>query len=295
MREEYRRLVLILPLMIAVVSLISACATESTEPPPEAPEEFAVFLVEKAAQDEWEAIQELLTDDFRDLDVTAMRRGLELGGSLSGTIWPRHDEPDEWHVEQMGDIFIVRVTEFPQLALNLRQDAEGQWALDPGPYALSWARLLQDAPEDASEELEVDLPVVEKDVMSGESQLWVQRRFMDEVVHTNSTEDGISEVTLRLMLPARGHASIPIEGLNWRAGQIEGTAEVVWTTAILDIDALSMPNDEDGSAVYLVSLQMEDVPDVDIVEVQVNQIIVDDSTLSVHYRVPTENYPQLVE
>ncbi len=251
----------------------------------EAPEAFAVALVEMANEGEWASIKEMLVEGFEDLDPEAIRQGLG-NGSLH-YFWPGGEE---WQTEPFGDAVIVRMIEFPFFALTLRRAADGTWRLDPGPLALGITRLRQQAPEGFS--LSLTGPRV--DLLSDESSSWIRRRFSQKVVHL-VVEQNRAVVTIVFTQNRGDEVRIPLEGLSYRAGRTAGRPEVVWTTAVLDNDALMLPGHREGANRYYVSFAMEGAAAVETVELQINEITVDGGVLSLHYQIPTEDFPQLLE
>ncbi|MCH7656167.1 MAG: hypothetical protein IIC95_09345 [Chloroflexi bacterium] len=256
---------------------------------PEAPEAFAVALVEMADERDWASVKELLVEGFEDLDAEAIGFGLS-AGSLT-QFWLGGERPEQWHTEPFGDAVIVRVTEFPTFALTLRRAADGTWRLDPGPLALGMTKLRQQAPDDFG--WSVRGPRV--DLLTDESLSWISRRFSQQVSHTLVEQDR-AIVTITFTLVRGDEVRIPLEGLSYLAGRTAGRPEVVWTTAVVDNDALLLPSYRGGGATrYYVSFAMEGAAAVETVELQINEITVDGGVLSLHYQIPTEDFPQLSE
>lgn len=279
-------------------SMPAAMSTSTSEPAPvraiDDPQELASFLIDRAKNNDWEAVQAWLVDDFQGFDDDTIQRAV--GDRL---IVPGAPELGDWDMEAQAAFTTVRLRDMPAVALVLRRDAEGVWRYDPGPHALYMANLWEQNPT-LSELTGPISPMFERQLISDADPRQIVDHFVDSLESITIDRDVVT-VTFDWMFRRGASGEVPLTGLRWTAGKFAGPAEVTWTTAMLTKDRVVFPfppGFAEGVALrYMVTFQLEGVPDREELHLYIDGLTLADATLgeltlSIDYRLPSEEYPQ---
>ncbi|MCI0437890.1 MAG: hypothetical protein L0177_02020 [Chloroflexi bacterium] len=299
----------VIPLLLLMVAMLISCtsaATPAAQPPDSSspdttdPREFAISLVQKAGDDDWQAIQAMSLEEFHRFDTDALNRAMSDRASLSHSVWDGFTEPDQWEVEGQENFTMVRVKELPVLALTLRERTDGTWQLDPGPAVRVMAEWFDQGftLRDIENPMTIDRRGSSREVTT-ESDISPMRLGLtvrEEVVSIAVNED-TWEITMLWTFNKGPGGQIPIDQLSWAVGNASGPAEVLWTTAKIQNGALIFPGSgNDASTSYLVTFGLDGVPETQRIQFSINDIkltngTVDGTVYSVRYDWPLEEFP----
>jgi hypothetical protein len=253
----------------------------------EGPAKAAVFLMKEVGQGDWESVQSQMTAVFQDFDIPSLRLAMAQRGSLTSEVWPDFDQPEHWQ-EELGDGFVVvRSVEHPDYALTLREEDEGL-RFDPGPAVRVMADwydrglTFQDIPIlDAKAELNSDVDLAQLDTV-----------FSHDVLSVDVNGEH-PEVSMEWGFHKSLGGRVALENISWEANGASGAPKLLWTTAVIEDDALAFPGSGNQAGAYcLFTLGLDGVPESEELTLVFDDIAIDgEIELSMRYTFPLEQFP----
>jgi hypothetical protein len=203
----------------------------------------------------------------------------------------------DWHVEPHEDSLILRHPDRPEVTLYLRLIGESL-RLDPGPHVLRRATLLDKSP--GPHPPQTYGSKIQRQYHLEEGEPNIAAYFNSGVINVfRDHADVIATIEMTLMHDSSG--GLDMTGHTWIAGDSEGVAEVVWTTAVRDEERLTLPALVDHSrgglaGPYIIAFRLSDMPNTDTISLLIAGVTVDRpdepaSEFAIEFTVPDAPYP----
>ena len=266
------------------------------------PVQFAIQLTSMADNRDWKGLRDLMVADFRGLDLESLMWAVRWHtiSPVDISAFPDYDYPGIWSVQRFDEAYIVRLKDAPPFALTLRPSGDGSLEFDPGPSALRMARWLDAHYARGHELRDLDYPSVDGVVTkrtSAERPMYLAQRLRHEVLTVHITDNRV-EVTLRVDIHKGLSGRLRTGDIKWRAGASSGPAQLLWTNAVLEDDPGGDSPDQffsnptrQGSAPYMFTVGLDDVPSVRAVTLEVSDLAIDEFEVDLTLTIPLANVP----
>ncbi len=292
-------------ILVGIIALSGCGLWPGGSDAPSDPIEFAVHLTDLGRDGDWEEMRNLMVDEFHDFDLEALEFAVGFQSISPSHIpnWPDWDSPDSWSVQPFGEATIVRVREAPMFALTLRSSSDGSLKFDPGPNAYQWAYWLDSQYARGLDWDDLDYPSVRglhADMNPSPSKLprfFLGRNLSYDVESVRKAGTHV-EVTTRFEIGRGLSGRLATNDIRWRTDTAEGQAELLWTIAELEKESggdswlqLFTNLSEQGTAPYLFTIGLDNVPTDDEITVEFSNLAIGDTVLALALTIPLSNVP----